>query len=123
VTILLHPPATSAAVAARAAGDSLNAGPPATSTTVVARVMAAAPGAVDWRDEALCARTDPEAFFPGKGASPRMARQVCGRCPVRDACLEFALATDQRYGIWGGRSARERRGLKPTTTATPGMEV
>jgi WhiB family redox-sensing transcriptional regulator len=88
----------------------------------LARVMAAAPGgAVDWRDEALCAQTDPEAFFPESG-HVEQAKRVCGRCPVQAACLEFALSTDQRFGVWGGRSARERRALKPTT-ATPGTEV
>ena len=122
MTILLQPPAPAAAVAALAVGNSLAAGLPATSTIAVARVMATAPGAVDWRDEALCAQTDPEAFYPEKGASPRDAKKVCDRCPVQAACLEYALTTDQRYGIWGGRTPAQRRALKPAT-ATSGPEV
>lgn len=86
------------------------------------RLLSTAPGTVDWRDEALCAQTDPEAFYPEKGASTREAKKVCGRCPVQAACLEYALTTDQRFGVWGGRSARERQALKPTAT-TPGTEV
>ena len=63
----------------------------------------------DWRVQALCAQTDPEAFFPEKGESPRAAKKVCQACPVRAQCLQFALDHNQRYGIWGGLSARERR--------------
>ncbi len=66
----------------------------------------------DWRDRALCAQTDPEAFFPEKGGSTREAKKICQRCPVRAECLEYALAHDERFGIWGGLSERERRRLK-----------
>ena len=65
-----------------------------------------------WRADALCAETDPEAFFPEKGGSTRDAKRVCAGCPVRAECLEFALAGDERFGIWGGLSERERRKLK-----------
>jgi WhiB family redox-sensing transcriptional regulator len=65
-----------------------------------------------WIDEALCATTDPEAFFPEKGGSTREAKRICMRCPVRIPCLEDALATDERFGIRGGLSERERRKLK-----------
>lgn len=71
-------------------------------------------GAVEqeWQDQALCAQTDPEAFFPEKGGSTREAKRICKACPVRDECLEFALEHDERFGIWGGLSDRERRRLK-----------
>ena len=73
-------------------------------------------GAVDgplaWQEEALCAQTDPEAFFPEKGGSTREAKRVCQVCPVRAECLDYALANDERFGIWGGMSERERRRLK-----------
>ena len=70
------------------------------------------PKKLDWQDRALCAQTDPEAFFPEKGGSTREAKRVCS--PARSAaeCLEYALANDERFGIWGGLSERERRRLK-----------
>jgi WhiB family redox-sensing transcriptional regulator len=65
-----------------------------------------------WQERALCAQTDPEAFFPEKGGSTREAKRICQGCEVRDACLEYALAHDERFGIWGGLSERERRRIK-----------
>lgn len=65
-----------------------------------------------WQTDALCAQTDPEAFFPEKGGSTRDAKKVCGACTVRADCLEYALANDERFGIWGGLSERERRRLR-----------
>lgn len=65
-----------------------------------------------WQDRALCAQTDPEAFFPEKGGSTREAKKVCNGCEVRAECLDYALANDERFGIWGGLSERERRKLK-----------
>jgi WhiB family transcriptional regulator, redox-sensing transcriptional regulator len=63
----------------------------------------------NWRGRALCAETDPEAFFPEKGGSTREAKKVCRRCEVRAECLEFALKNDEQFGVWGGMSERERR--------------
>ncbi|MDQ0733997.1 WhiB family transcriptional regulator [Arthrobacter agilis] len=77
-----------------------------------------APGNVDddgelsWQADALCAQTDPEAFFPEKGGSTRDAKKVCGSCMVKSECLEYALENDERFGIWGGLSERERRRLR-----------
>lgn len=65
-----------------------------------------------WQDQALCAQTDPESFFPEKGGSTRAAKRVCRACDVSAECLEYALAHDERFGIWGGLSERERRPLK-----------
>lgn len=67
---------------------------------------------LSWQERALCAQTDPEAFFPEKGGSTREAKKVCTGCEVRAECLEYALAHDERFGIWGGLSERERRKLK-----------
>ena len=64
-----------------------------------------------WQEQALCAQTDPEAFFPEKGGSTREAKRICSGCEVRAECLEYALANDERFGIWGGLSERERRRL------------
>ena len=65
-----------------------------------------------WQDDALCAQTDPELFFPEKGGSVRAAKRVCRACTVSAECLEYALGHDERFGIWGGFSERERRRLK-----------
>jgi WhiB family redox-sensing transcriptional regulator len=65
-----------------------------------------------WQEQALCAQTDPEAFFPEKGGSTREAKRICSGCEVRAECLEYALANDERFGIWGGLSERERRRLR-----------
>jgi WhiB family redox-sensing transcriptional regulator len=65
-----------------------------------------------WQDRALCAQTDPEAFFPEKGGSTREAKRICQGCEVRPECLEYALHKDERFGIWGGLSERERRRIK-----------
>ncbi|MGV8881109.1 MAG: WhiB family transcriptional regulator [Rhodoglobus sp.] len=65
-----------------------------------------------WQSDSLCAQTDPEAFFPEKGGSTRDAKKICGSCEVRSHCLEYALENDERFGIWGGLSERERRKLR-----------
>jgi WhiB family redox-sensing transcriptional regulator len=65
-----------------------------------------------WQADSLCAQTDPEAFFPEKGGSTRDAKKICQSCEVRAQCLEYALANDERFGIWGGLSERERRKLR-----------
>lgn len=70
------------------------------------------PPELAWQERALCAQTDPEAFFPEKGGSTREAKRVCMSCEVRSECLEYALAKDERFGIWGGLSERERRRVK-----------
>lgn len=69
-------------------------------------------GASSWQERSLCAQTDPEAFFPEKGGSTREAKRVCAACEVSTECLEYALANDERFGIWGGMSERERRRLR-----------
>lgn len=72
---------------------------------------------MDWRHRALCRDEDPELFFPVGNSGPALlqieaAKAVCERCPVREQCLEFALATGQDAGVWGGLSEDERRSLK-----------
>ncbi len=66
----------------------------------------------EWRASGLCQEVDTELFFPEKGGSAREAKRVCAACEVRPQCLEFALEHDERFGIWGGLSERERRRLK-----------
>lgn len=78
--------------------------------------QAALPAELAWQERALCAQTDPEAFFPEKGGSTREAKRVCLVCEVRAECLAYALAHDERFGIWGGLSERERRRVKKRST-------
>lgn len=64
---------------------------------------------LEWQSAGLCAQTDPEAFHPEKGDSVKAAKQVCMGCTVRTACLEYALAQRDRFGVWGATTERERR--------------
>jgi WhiB family redox-sensing transcriptional regulator len=65
-----------------------------------------------WYDRAACLEADADVFYPEKGGSSRPAKRVCQDCAVRAECLSYALANDERFGIWGGMSERERRRLK-----------
>lgn len=65
-----------------------------------------------WHIAALCAQVDPEAFFPEKGGSTRDAKRICTACDVKAHCLLYALVHDERFGIWGSFSERERRRIK-----------
>jgi WhiB family redox-sensing transcriptional regulator len=85
--------------------------------TTVASQHSAPGGERQWRDQALCRETDPEAFFPEKGQSPTAARQVCAGCPVRTECLADALTRrDVTFGVLGGMTPRERRDLLHQST-------
>jgi WhiB family redox-sensing transcriptional regulator len=68
--------------------------------------------AATWQHAANCLGVDPALFFPERGESTREAKSVCAGCSVRVECLEYALEQDERFGIWGGLSERERRRLK-----------
>ena len=72
--------------------------------------MSAALAVPQWTSNALCAETDPELFFPEKGGNTRPAKDVCRRCPVVDACLQYALDVPVD-GIWGGTSVNDRKEL------------
>ena len=73
-----------------------------------------------WADNATCAQADPEAFFPERGGSVREAKRVCANCGVRAECLQWALDNDERFGVWGGLSERERRKLRRPVFSTAG---
>lgn len=71
--------------------------------------------APNW-EYAACRQVDPELFFPvghtlGWSKQIEQAKQVCNRCPMRSACLEWALSTGQWSGVWGGMTETERRTL------------
>jgi WhiB family redox-sensing transcriptional regulator len=65
-----------------------------------------------WKAFGNCLGVDPDLFFPERGDSTKEAKEVCRGCVVREECLEYALTTGEKFGIWGGRSERERRRLR-----------
>jgi WhiB family redox-sensing transcriptional regulator len=74
-------------------------------------------GPDNWQKHGACRDEDPDLFFPQGNtgiflAQIEEARQVCRRCPVMEACGNWALATGQDAGVWGGLSEEERRSMK-----------
>ncbi len=65
-----------------------------------------------WQDLANCRGADPDLFFPERGASTRTAKSICRECSVRPECLEFAIVSSEKFGIWGAMSERERRRIR-----------
>ena len=65
-----------------------------------------------WQDLANCRGADPDLFFPERGASTRTAKGICRECSVRTECLEFAIVSSEKFGIWGGLTERERRKIR-----------
>ena len=63
----------------------------------------------NWMDEGLCRQVPPSTFFPNDGVGVDVARRICAACPVKEPCLEYALAERIDHGVWGGASERERR--------------
>lgn len=64
---------------------------------------------LEWMARGSCANVPPATFFPSDGAGVEVARKICAGCPVRELCLEHALAHRIDHGVWGGCSERERR--------------
>jgi WhiB family transcriptional regulator, redox-sensing transcriptional regulator len=62
-----------------------------------------------WREQARCKGIDPEVFYPVSDEESDEAKSICAECPVRLPCLEFALASRERDGVWGGATEKERR--------------
>jgi WhiB family redox-sensing transcriptional regulator len=65
-----------------------------------------------WQRYARCNGIDPDLFFPERGEDSSFAKAVCKSCPVQETCLEFALLSGQKFGIWGGLSERQRRVIR-----------
>ena len=63
----------------------------------------------DWMERGKCREMDPALFFPNDGMGVQVAQRICAECPVREECLEYALANRVDHGVWGGTSERERR--------------
>ncbi|WP_237565922.1 WhiB family transcriptional regulator [Ornithinimicrobium cerasi] len=77
------------------------------------------PGPGDWTRDALCAQVGGDLWFPAKGGGTNGAKTVCARCPVAQACRDYAIATGQQHGIWGGinpRTIAAARKNTPTPT-------
>jgi WhiB family redox-sensing transcriptional regulator len=62
-----------------------------------------------WRQNAACRGLEPEIFYPGEDEDPSAAKAVCGQCHVQQICLEHALGSRERDGVWGGATEKERR--------------
>lgn len=58
-----------------------------------------------------CNGVDTRIFFPEKGETSKAARQICGLCPHRAPCLEWAIETQQAFGVLGGTGPEERERL------------
>lgn len=90
-------------------------------TTAMSRPITQAVDA-NWRTRAACRDQDPDMFFPEKNTTPaeiQAAKAICGRCPVREACLDEAFRMDDRVGICGGLTPDERRQLLDADFTTP----
>lgn len=77
-----------------------------------------------WQDEAACRNTDPAVFFDAERW--HTARAICAGCPVREACLEYALTQRIKSGIWAGLSPQQRdhhRKHKPGCTCLAEQEA
>ena len=64
---------------------------------------------LSWRQRAACRGIDPDIFYPASEEEADEAKAICAQCPVREACLEYALANRERDGVWGCATERERR--------------
>jgi WhiB family redox-sensing transcriptional regulator len=67
---------------------------------------------LEWKEKAACRNLDTSLFFPDSEADAGPAKEVCAGCPVREQCLQFALDTRQRDGVWGGMTETERRRIR-----------
>jgi WhiB family redox-sensing transcriptional regulator len=65
-----------------------------------------------WKQIGLCRGVDPDLFFPERGGDVRTPKAICQQCVIQERCLEFALTNAEKFGIWGGKSERERRHLR-----------
>ena len=64
-----------------------------------------------WAAFAACTGGEGMTFFPQSKAEEQAALAVCATCPVREDCLDHALATNERFGVWGGTTEKQRRAL------------
>ena len=70
----------------------------------------------EWHQQAACRGQGPDAFVRGPKSDYRATRELCETCPVRRACLDFALADESLTGLWGGTTDMERRLIRRRRT-------
>lgn len=77
---------------------------------------------LDWKQDAICAQVCGDMWFPDKGQNGTDAKELCETCPVVEMCLKYALEHGERFGIWGGKTERERHRIakKMGLTLIPG---
>ena len=75
------------------------------------------PDPAPWMTQALCAQSDPDAWFPEKGDRVGLPRKVCQSCPVQTECLTHAINNGEREGIWGGMTGYQRRAFTKGTVS------
>jgi WhiB family redox-sensing transcriptional regulator len=78
-------------------------------TKAVTRVLPTLTPPETWRTLARCRGVDPVVFHPVNEDDADEAKAICALCPVREACLEYAIEAREKDGVWGGLTARERR--------------
>lgn len=83
-----------------------------TQSSSAAEFLAAVSTRPAWWEWANCKGLDAELFFVERGASTLEAKEVCRACVVRQDCLDYAVANDDGFGIWGGCCQRQRRKLR-----------
>jgi WhiB family redox-sensing transcriptional regulator len=66
----------------------------------------------EWAEQAKCKDLDTEVFFPGRGEAVAPIKLICNVCPVVKPCLEYAMKSGEKFGVWGGTSERERRRIR-----------
>jgi WhiB family redox-sensing transcriptional regulator len=76
---------------------------------------------MEWLDQAKCKDQRPAVFFPTQGGDAATPKRICMACPVRQQCLDYALAQPELTGIWGGTSHRQREKIR-WASPTPGKQ-
>lgn len=59
-----------------------------------------------WTDEAICAQSDPEKWFPDHFKLEVTPMRICQTCPVQLTCARYALETQPEHGVWAGTPVR-----------------
>jgi WhiB family redox-sensing transcriptional regulator len=81
----------------------------------------------DAEDIPPCQQTDPEIWFSddkeGSGTNYKLAKQLCAECPVQNLCLEYSLASEEMFGVWGGLTPTERRAMRVARGRTRGRRA
>jgi WhiB family transcriptional regulator, redox-sensing transcriptional regulator len=75
--------------------------------------MATIDDTLSWKADQVCSQTDPDLFYPEPGKTgaraAAKAKRLCEGCEAHDTCLEYSITEEERWGIWGGLSERQRR--------------